>query len=227
MGVRGRLWPIVRRIWVTVGLTATAIFVAWSLIAYRANTEERRATVSESAVTVRHADGIWRFEGVRPPKDPTLVFFPGSLVDPRAYAPLARIGGKTPEPSPYTQPVWVFSSRTLPGVAGADIRFVEGNVKPVHAEMAAAAAGRNIWIVGGGDLAGQFYDNGLLDDIFVQVGSVTLGAGKPLLPRKITSPPLRLVSVRAVGTGFAALLYEVPRARVDASPAESRSSDQE
>lgn len=121
------------------------------------------------------------------------------------------IGGKTPEPWPYTQPVWVFSSRTLPGVAGADIRFVEGDVRPVHAEMAAAVAGKNIWIVGGGDLAGQFYDNGLLDDIFVQVGSVTLGAGKPLLPRKITSPSLRLVSVNAVGTGFAELHYEVPR----------------
>ena len=43
-----------------------------------------------------------------------------------------------------------------------------------------------------------------------QTGSVTLGAGKPLLPRTITSPPLRLLSVRAVGTGFAELHYEVP-----------------
>jgi hypothetical protein len=51
----------------------------------------------------------------------------------------------------------------------------------------------------------------LLDEMFVQIGSVTLGAGKPLLPRAITSPPLRLLSVRAVGTGFAELHYEVPR----------------
>jgi dihydrofolate reductase len=79
--------------------------------------------------------------------------------------------------------------------------------------MSAAAAGKNIWIMGGGDLAGQFYDAGLLDELFVQVGSVTLGAGKPLLPRAITSPPLRLISVRAVGTGFAELHYEVPRSR--------------
>jgi hypothetical protein len=41
---------------------------------------------------------------------------------------------------------------------------------------------------------------------------VTLGAGKPLLPRAIVSPPLRLVSVRQVGTGFAELHYEVQRA---------------
>jgi hypothetical protein len=38
-----------------------------------------------------------------------------------------------------------------------------------------------------------------------------LGAGKPLLPRAITSPPLVLRGVRAVGTGFAELHYEVPR----------------
>lgn len=118
-----------------------------------------------------------------------------------------------PQPWPYQQPAWVFSSRTLPPVSGADIRCVRGDVRPVHAEMISAASGKNVWIVGGGELAGKFYDAGLLDELFVQVGSVTLGAGKPLLPRAITSPPLRLVSVRAVGTGFAELRYEVPRPR--------------
>lgn len=117
---------------------------------------------------------------------------------------------KRPQPWPYKQRAWVFSSRTLPPVPGADIHFVRGDVRPVHEEMVAAAGGKNVWIVGGGELAGQFYDHGLLDELFVQVGSVTLGAGKPLLPRAITSPPLRLKSVRAVGTGFAELHYEVP-----------------
>jgi dihydrofolate reductase len=76
--------------------------------------------------------------------------------------------------------------------------------------MAKAAAGKNVWLVGGGDLVGQFHDQGLLDEIHVQIASVTLGAGKQLLPRKITSPPLRLLSTRAIGTGFAELVYEVP-----------------
>jgi dihydrofolate reductase len=115
-----------------------------------------------------------------------------------------------PQPWPYQQPTWVFTSRTLPAVPGADIRFARGDVRPVHQAMVEAASGQNVWIVGGGDLAGQFHENGLLDEIHVQIGSVTLGSGKPLLPRKITSPPLRLVSVRAVGTGFAELKYEVP-----------------
>ena len=116
-----------------------------------------------------------------------------------------------PQPWPYTQPTWVFSSRQQPPVPDADIRFVRGDVRPVHEEMVAAAAGKNVWIVGGGELVGQFYDHGLLDELFVQVGSVTLGSGKPLLPRAIVRPPLRLISVRAVGTGFAELHYEVPR----------------
>ncbi len=125
-------------------------------------------------------------------------------------------GASHPGPWPYAQPAWVFTSRTLRPVPGADIRFVRGDVRPVHQEMAAAAGGKNIWIVGGGDLVGQFHDHGLLDDLFVQVGSVTLGSGKPLLPRAIISPPLRLVSARAVGPGFAELHYEVSRPAVAA-----------
>jgi dihydrofolate reductase len=112
---------------------------------------------------------------------------------------------------PYAQPAWVFCHRSLPAVAGADVRFVQGDVRPVHAQMRAAAAGRNIWLVGGGDLVGQFHDVGLLDEIIVQVGSVTLGAAKPLLPRQIAFPPLRLVSARAIGAGFAELCYAVPK----------------
>jgi dihydrofolate reductase len=117
------------------------------------------------------------------------------------------------KPWPYTQPSWVFTTRTLPPVAGADIRFVKGDVRPVHRAMAEAAGDRNVWIVGGGELAGQFHDHGLLDEIIVTFASVTLGAGAPLLPRRIATPPLRLVNVRTWGTAFAQLTYEVPKQR--------------
>jgi dihydrofolate reductase len=112
---------------------------------------------------------------------------------------------------PYSQPTWVFTTRVLPRIGGADIRFVRGDVRQVHQEMLTAASGKNIWIVGGGDLAGQFHDHGLLDELIVTIASVTLGSGKPLLPRAITTPPLRLVSVQAYGTAFAQLRYAVPK----------------
>ncbi len=121
-----------------------------------------------------------------------------------------KIAAQTGAAWPYSQPVWVFSNRVLPLARGADIRLVRGDVRPVHTEMRQAAGHKNIWIVGGGDLAGQFYDAGLLDEMIVQVGSVTLGGGKPLFPRRVTAPPFKLVSVNRIGPGFAELRYEVP-----------------
>jgi dihydrofolate reductase len=111
----------------------------------------------------------------------------------------------------YTQPAWVFTTRPLPAIPGADIRFVKGDVRPVHEAMRAIAQDKNIWVVGGGDLAGQFYDYGLLDEIIVTIASVTLGGGAPLLPRRITTPPLRLLSATPYGTAFVELRYAVQR----------------
>jgi dihydrofolate reductase len=86
---------------------------------------------------------------------------------------------------PYDISCWVFTHRQLPVVSDAPIEFTSGDVAPVHAEMVRAAGGRNIWIVGGGDLAGQFADAGLLDEVIVSIAPVTLGGGAPLLPRRL------------------------------------------
>lgn len=120
-------------------------------------------------------------------------------------------GADMPQPWSYVQPTWVFSSRPLPTVEGADIRFVQGDVRPVHQAMLEAAGGKHLWIVGGGELAGQFADHGLLDELIVTVAPVTLGQGSPLLPRMISRPPLRLLSAKAVGTDYAELRYALPR----------------
>ena len=116
-----------------------------------------------------------------------------------------------PEKWPYEIPTWVFSSRSLPAVDGANISFVSGDVAPVHSDMIKAADGKNIWLIGGGDLAGQFYEKGLLDEIILSVAPVMLGTGAPLLPRNITSPPLRLVDIKKYDDVFATLTYEVPK----------------
>jgi len=56
-----------------------------------------------------------------------------------------------------------------------------------------------IWLVGGGDLVGQFDDAGLLDEVVAGICPVTLGAGAPLLPRRITSKRMRVIDVLQTG----------------------------
>src|SRR4249919_879079 len=107
---------------------------------------------------------------------------------------------------PYDIPCW-FTHRELRVVPGAQIEFVRGDVAPVHAEMIAAAGGRNVWVVGGGDLAGQFADAGLLDEVIVYIAPVTLGAGAPLLSRRLE---LRLEELGR-NHDFAAARYSVVR----------------
>jgi pimeloyl-ACP methyl ester carboxylesterase len=89
---RRRLWRRIRRAWITVGLAVTVVFVIWSLVAYRASASARVALLPDSAVAVAHGDGVWSFVPRRPTSAgiPALVFFPGALVDPVAYAPLVR-----------------------------------------------------------------------------------------------------------------------------------------
>jgi len=104
-------------------------------------------------------------------------------------------------------PCWLFSHTELPEIPDADLRFVSGDVAPVHEQMKAVAGDKNIWIVGGGDLVGQFHDAGLLDELILSVVPVTLGGGAPLLPRRIEG--LHLVSAAQDGERMN-LRYEVP-----------------
>jgi dihydrofolate reductase len=102
-------------------------------------------------------------------------------------------------------PSWVFTHRELAVIPDARIEFTRDDVAAVHEEMVRAAGGRNVWIVGGGDLAGQFADAGLVDEVLVTIAPVTLGAGAPLLPRRVE---LRLEETGRNGD-FVAVRYSV------------------
>lgn len=106
------------------------------------------------------------------------------------------------------RPTFVFTTRELPVPAGADVRFVRGSVLDALPAIREAAAGGDIWVVGGGDLAGQFLDAGALDEIALAVAPVALTGGAPLFPRRVESDRLRLVSATAHGQ-FARLVYAV------------------
>ncbi|ACZ21383.1 dihydrofolate reductase [Sanguibacter keddieii DSM 10542] len=103
---------------------------------------------------------------------------------------------------------FVFTTRDLPVPEGADVRFVSGAVADALPAIREAAGERDIWVVGGGDLAGQLLDIGALDEIAISVAPVALAGGAPLLPRRVESDRLHLVSAKAVGQ-FARLVYEV------------------
>jgi dihydrofolate reductase len=111
------------------------------------------------------------------------------------------------------KPCWVLSSRDLrmPEGEGSDVRLANAPVADLHEEMLAAAGGKNLWIVGGGNVASQFADEGLLDEIHVTVVPVVLGAGKPLFDRRLPGGPLQLLGSRVFQTGMVELRYEVKR----------------
>lgn len=107
-------------------------------------------------------------------------------------------------------PCWVFTHRRLPAVPGAGLVFAGGDVRGVHEEMTAAADGRNLWLVGGGDLVGQFADLGLLDEILLGIAPVMLGGGTALLPRRLLASELTLATV-GHDAQFVFLTYQVTR----------------
>ncbi len=108
-------------------------------------------------------------------------------------------------PWPYAVPCWVFTHQSLEPVHPS-IRMASGPILD-HADHIREAAGdKHTWIVGGGDLVGQFLDARLLDELIVSVASCTLGGGKPLLPRRAD---LIRESARELGAGFVELRYRI------------------
>ena len=115
--------------------------------------------------------------------------------------------GAETAPWAYSQPCWVFTHHEVHPWPGAELRITTAPIADVHAELVAAAGGRDVWVVGGDDLAGQFLDEGLLDEVIVNIAPVTLGSGKPLLPRRAE---LRCVEMLPSGE-FIAARYQVVR----------------
>ena len=111
------------------------------------------------------------------------------------------------------KPYWVLSSRELPVPKGRgiDVRIVAIEVADLHQEMIAAAGERNLWIVGGGNVATQFAEQGLLDEVLVTVVPVVLGSGKPLFDRRVPGGPMQLIGTRSFASGMVELRYGIRR----------------
>ena len=111
------------------------------------------------------------------------------------------------------KPYWVLSSRDqrVPDAEEVDVRVADAQVADLYDEIMIAAGERNLWIVGGGDVASQFADERLLDEILVTVVPVILGAGKPLFDHRLPGGPMQLLGTRAFDTGMVELRYELKR----------------
>lgn len=102
-----------------------------------------------------------------------------------------------------SRPAWVFSSRERTVPEGLDIRVINSTIPEALPRIRESAeeydpAG-NIWLVGGGELAGQFLDVNALDRITFTMAPVFLPSGAPLLPRRVESLRLNLAGMRQTG----------------------------
>lgn len=114
---------------------------------------------------------------------------------------------------PYTQPTWIVTHRDVEPTPG--VQYFSGDVADLHPRLLEAAGDKDVWILGGGDLAAQFADRGLLDRVWIHQCPVVLGAGRPLLPRRLR---LHRLDVETDGQ-FTAMIFDVigpePRAGRD------------
>jgi dihydrofolate reductase len=82
----------------------------------------------------------------------------------------------------YEQPSWVLTHRPEIIADGHPVQAFVGDVADLHPMLVAAAAGRDVWVVGGGDVAAQFVAAGLIDEMVVTYAPCSLGTGARVLP---------------------------------------------
>jgi len=110
------------------------------------------------------------------------------------------------------KPAWVLSSRDLrQPEGGGEVNVADASVAELYDEMTGAAGDRDLWVIGGGNVASQFADEGLLDEVLVTVVPVVLGGGKPLFDRPVPGGAMQLVGARTWETGMVELRYEIRR----------------
>ena len=81
-----RISKIIRIVWIGGGL----LFCLWLAISFQAKGVDAALLESDAAVTVEESSASLRFTPTETVHSVGLIFYPGGMVDPKAYAPLAR-----------------------------------------------------------------------------------------------------------------------------------------
>jgi dihydrofolate reductase len=113
-------------------------------------------------------------------------------------------GGTLPGMRPY-----VFS-RTLNPADHPGVSIVAEDAGAVVAGLR-GQAGKDIWLMGGGELFRSLLEAGQVDGIDVGVIPILLGGGIPLLPSSSRQIPLELERIERYPTGIIWLSYNVRR----------------
>jgi dihydrofolate reductase len=103
---------------------------------------------------------------------------------------------------------YVFSRRPAPSSVPAGVEFVTESIG-AFVKRLRKKAGKNIWMMGGGEIIASFLDESAIDEFFISVIPTFIGDGIPLLAPKHREIPLRLRSAKSFPDGVVQLHYEV------------------
>jgi dihydrofolate reductase len=105
---------------------------------------------------------------------------------------------------------YVFSRRKPPASLPPGVKFVTESIR-AFAERLRAQPGKNIWMMGGGDIIGSFLDEGAIDEFIITVVPIFIGEGIPLIALRHREVALHLLGVQQFPDGVVQLHYDVQR----------------
>lgn len=103
---------------------------------------------------------------------------------------------------------YVFSRRRPPSTVPAGVQFMSEPIRTFAGRLR-KETGKNIWLMGGGDIIGSFLDEGAIDEFIITVVPTFIGEGIPLIAPKHRDVPLHLRSSKHFPDGVVQLHYEV------------------
>jgi dihydrofolate reductase len=102
----------------------------------------------------------------------------------------------------------VFSRHAPPADAPSGVEFVNGAIRPFVSRLR-EQPGKDIWLMGGGELIASFLDAHAIDEFIITLAPVFIGEGIPLIARRHRHVPLDLQSVERFEDGVVQLHYRV------------------
>jgi len=106
----------------------------------------------------------------------------------------------------------VFSRHSRPAGAPSGVEFVKEAIGPFMSRLR-ERPGRDIWLMGGGEIIASFLDERAIDEFVISVVPVFIGEGIPLIARRHRHVPLDLLSTERFEDGLVQLHYRVKNAR--------------